>query len=134
MLTARRILVLIGMVLCVMQILSLAVKLTAPEKEAQGMLWLDMVSPKEEVVARRTAVWTIGGMVFLGVAALMAEAQAWLQLSFGVGGVAALLVGCAGGGLSGRVFLWPRLILSLLTLAILILISLLISRRHSKTG
>ena len=133
MLNAKRILALIAIALCVMQILSLMVRVTGPKQEERTR-FLDMVSPKEEVVARRTVVWYVGGIVFLGVAALLEEPQAWLQLSFAVSGVAAMLVGCAGGGVSGRVFVWTRLILSFLTLAILILISLLLSRRRPKTG
>lgn len=134
MLNAKRILALIALVLCVMQILGLVVQVTRPKKESPGLMWLNIVNPEEGQVARRTVVWYIGGLIFLGLAVVTGKTQAWLQLSFGIAGVAALLVGCAGGGLSGRVFLWPRLILSLLTLAILIVISLRLSQKHRKTG
>ena len=128
----KRILAVIAIALCVMQILGLVVQVTRPEKEAHRPMWLSMANPREDEVARRTVVWYVGGLIFLGLAAIMGETHAWLQLSFGIAGVAALLVGSAGGGFSGRVFLWPRLILSFLTLAVLVLICLRLSRPASQ--
>jgi hypothetical protein len=128
MLKAKRVLILIAIVLCVMQLLGMTVQVIRPKKEARQVQWGQMLQQEEKEVVRKTLVWYLGGLIFLAVAITMEQPQALLQLSFGVAGVAALLVGHTGGGLSGRAILWPRFGLSFLTLAILIIICVRLSR------
>ncbi len=130
MLKANRILALIAIVICATQILSLLVHIVRPKEEAQKSPWTEVLSLKKNEIVRRTFVWYVGGLVFLGVAKLLTQVQVWLQLSLGIAGVSALLLGCAGGGFAGKEFLWPRFGLSILTLGILILISQRLSRAN----
>jgi len=145
MLTAKRVLIVIAIVLCLMQILDFFVQVIRPKKEAQQSPWREMrgtLNLKESAIARRTSVWYIGGLLSLAAAVALSKSQPWLHLSFGVAGVSAMLIGGSGGALFGiggiyallmggaggafgsTEFLWPRFALSLLTLVILVLISL----------
>jgi hypothetical protein len=150
MLMAKRILVVIAIVLCLMQTLDLFVQVIRPKKEATSP-WTEMkqmLNLKGSEIVRRTIVWYIGGLVALLAAVALTKTQPWLHLSFGIGGVGAMLIGCSGGALfgisgisallmggvafAGSEFLWPRFVLSLLTLAILSLMSVCLSRDGRK--
>lgn len=155
MLTAKRILVVIAIVLCFMQILDLFVQMIRPKKEAQESPLRQvrqMLDVTESETARRTLVWYVGGLVALVAAAAFSKGQPWLQLSFGIGGFSAMLIGCSGGALMGiggiyalliggaggafgsAEFLGPRFGLSLLTLAILVTVSGRLSRDAGQPG
>jgi len=148
MLMAKRILVVIAIVLCLMQTLDLFVHVIRPKKEASSP-WTEMrqmLNLRGSEIVRRTIVWFIGGLVALVAALALTERQPWLHFSFGIGGVAAMLLGCSGGalfgisgisallmgggGLAASEFLWPRFVLSILTLAILTLMSVHLSRAN----
>ena len=124
MLKAKRILALIAIVLCVMQILSLFVHIIRPRGQEPKLRFLQVLDVKRNEAIRRTLVWYIGGLLFLVVAVAAVRTQPWLQLSFGIAGVGAMLMGCAGGTIASQQVLWLRFCLSIFALAILVLISL----------
>ena len=104
MLKAKRILVVIAIVLCLMQILDFFVQVIRPKREARQSPWREMrqmLNVTESETARRTLVWYVGGLLALMAAAALAKSQPWLHLSFSVAGVSAMLIGCSGGALFG---------------------------------
>jgi hypothetical protein len=134
MLNAKRVLAVIAIVLCAMEILALFVQVIRPAKEEPEFGLGRMFLVKRSEVIRRTLVWYIAGIVLLGTAASIRKKQPWLQLSFGIGGFSAMLIGCSGAALASREFLWPRFILSLLTLTILVGVSVRFSREAEQLG
>ena len=126
---AKRILLIIAIIICLVQIAVLINDITKPPQKHGSSKYI--VRESKEILNRTKVYWG-SGIVFLSIAVFLLKKFKMLQFSFGTAGCYLMLLGSNGGLLSKMMIAQLRLFLSVLTLIILVILSFYIFHNIKK--